>query len=340
MAATPREIVYQTLDFNNPPRAPRQLWTLRWAEIHHGAELKAIQEEFPADMIHAPGYNREHAPRVGDPHTVGRATDEWGAIFENIQEGVHGEVKEALIKDWDEDIAKVHVPREWLTIDRDRVNVFCGQTDRFVFGSCCPRPFEQLQFLRGTANLYMDLLMEPPQLMRFMDEMHRFYCELLETWCKTDVDAVNFMDDWGSQQTLLIDPALWEHHFGPMYRDYVQIAHSAGKRIFMHSDGHILAIYPALIEMGVDAVNSQIWCMGIDHLAPFAGRITFWGEIDRQHMLPEGTPAEIDAAVRQVYDKLWRHGGCIAQCEFGPGSKPENVRQVFASWDEVSSKQA
>lgn len=106
---------------------------------------------------------------------------------------------------------------------------------------------------------------------RFVAEMHDFYCELLSAWAHTDVDALRFMDDLGSQRSLLISPATWRDIFKPMYRDYAQIAHAAGKKLFMHSDGHILAIYPDLVEIGIDAVNSQIFCMGVDQLAQFAG---------------------------------------------------------------------
>jgi hypothetical protein len=105
----------------------------------------------------------------------------------------------------------------------------------------------------------------------------------------------------------------------------------------MHSDGHILDIYPDLIEIGVNAVNSQLFCMDLDTLARVAkGRITFWGEIDRQHLLPRATPVEIAGAVRTVHHHLWRDGGCIAQCEFGAAARPENVRAVFATWDDLT----
>jgi len=104
----------------------------------------------------------------------------------------------------------------------------------------------------------------------------------------------------------------------------------------MHSDGHILAIIPDLIELGLDALNSQIFCMGPENLKQFRGRLTFWGEMDRQWLLPHGTPEEIDAAVREVAAALYQRGGVIAQCEFGPGAKPENVRQLFATWQELS----
>lgn len=338
MAATPREIVYQTLNFENPPRAPRNLWSLPWAEKHYPDAIQEIRRDFPDDLAGAPGHHREVARTSGEPHAIGRYTDEWGCVFENVQEGVIGEVKDPLIKDWATDTWKVHIPREWLTIDADKVNRFCGQSEKFVTGGCCPRPFEQLQFLRGTANLYLDLLDPPREMTAFVREMHAFYCELLDTWAATDVNALNFMDDWGAQNALLIDPALWREVFKPLYRDYIQIAHGAGKKVFMHSDGHTLAIYPDLIELGLDALNSQLFCMGVENLAPFAGKITFWGEIDRQHLLPHATLEEIDNAVRSVHRTLWKNGGCIAQCEFGPGGKPENVRQVFASWDALTSR--
>ena len=206
--------------------------------------------------------------------------------MENIFEGIIGEVRTPLVQDEDwEDVSQIHIPKEWLTFDREEVNRFCENTDCFVLSTCCPRPFEQLQFIRKTENLYMDLLDIPEGMKKFMDKMHAFYCELLEEWAKTKVDALTFMDDWGSQRSLLINPAIWREIFKPMYRDYIEIAKRHGKKIFMHSDGFILDILPDLAEMGLDAVNSQIFCMGLDALEPLAGKITFWGEIDRQHLL-------------------------------------------------------
>ena len=336
MAATSRELVYQTLNFTGPARAPRDLWTLPIAAQAHPAALAAILEAYPPDMTGVDGFERERAPTRGDQYAIGAYTDEWGATFVSVQAGVIGEVKQPLIGDWATDVPRVHIPTAWLTVDRDAVNRACAATDKFTLAGCNPRPFEQLQFLRGTANLYMDLTDPPPELLAFMAELHAFYCELLQVWANTDVDALRMMDDWGSQRSLLISPAMWRHYFKPMYRDYVQIAHAAGKKFFMHSDGHILAIYPELIEIGVDALNSQLFCMGVEKLAPFAGKITFWGEIDRQRLLAFATPDEVGAAVRQVHEQLWRTGGCIAQCEFGAGARPENVERVFATWDTMT----
>jgi hypothetical protein len=337
MAATPREIVHQTLSFAGPARAPRDLWTLPIARSHHPAALAEILTTFPPDVISIDGHERERPQTVGDPYAIGEYTDEWGCTFVNIQAGVIGEVKQPQIQDWDQDAARIPIPRAWLTVDRDAVNQACAATDLFTVCGCNPRPFEQLQFLRGTANLYMDLTDPPPAMRAFMAQMHAFYCDLLTVWANTDVDALHFMDDWGSQRALLIAPAMWRAIFKPMYRDYAQIAHGAGKKIFMHSDGHIRAILPDLIEIGIDAINSQIFCMGVESLAPFAGKMTFWGEVDRQHLLAHATPDEVAAAVRLVHATLWRNGGCFAQCEFGAGARPENVRMVFETWETLTT---
>lgn len=337
MSATSRELVWQTLHFENPCRVPKQLWSLPWAEIHYPAELKRIQEKYPSDIATAPGFHRKPIPTKGCSTSVGTYSDEFGCEFVNIQEGVIGEVKKPKIVDWEFDAPRVRFPTEHFTIDRNKINRWCDAQEKFILAGCCPRPFEQMQFLRGTAELYMDLMIQPPAMMAFLEKLHEFYCELLDWWSRTHVDGLIFMDDWGTQQALLISPELWRTLFKPLYRDYIQIAHSYEKAVFMHSDGYILDIYPDLVELGVDAINSQLFCMGVENLKPFAGRITFWGEIDRQHILASENPQDAEKAVEEVYKSLWCHGGCIAQCEFGPGARPDTVEAVFATWDKLTS---
>ena len=340
MSATSRELVLQALNRQSPKRAPRDLWTLPIATESHAEEYAAILRDYPPDFDWISGHEREPSPCQGDQFRVGEYIDAWGARFTNVQDGVVGEVKDPLVKDWETDREKIHIPREWLTIDRDAINRDCAATGKFAFAKCVWRPFEQVQFLRGTEELYCDLLDRDSGLWPFFGEMHEFHTELLTAWARTDVDGFLICDDWGAQRSMLISPALWREYFKPIYRDFAEIAHRHGKKLFMHSDGHILDIYPDLVEIGIDALNSQLFCMGVENLEPFAGRITFYGEIDRQRLLPEGTPEEIDQAVRQVHAALWRDGGCIAQCEFGAAARPENVRQVFASWDAVTNGSA
>ncbi|CUO94727.1 methylcobalamin:coenzyme M methyltransferase [[Eubacterium] contortum] len=334
---TSRELVYRTLEFRNTDgRVPRQMWLLPWAEMNYGSMVDKIRREYEDDIVTAPCILQKKTIAKGEPYKIGEYTDEWGCRFNNIHEGIIGEVKAPLVRDeeW-EDADQVHIPLEWLEFDTEAVNEFCRNTDKFVLSGCCPRPFEQLQFIRTTEELYMDLMDPPANMLDFLQKMHSFYCELVEKWAKTDIDAISFMDDWGSQQSLLINPKLWDKIFRPMYRDYIAIAKKYGKKTFMHSDGNTLDIYPRMIELGLDAFNTQIFCIGLEQLEKYKGKITFWGEIDRQHLLPDGSTEDIENAVKAVYERLWSDGGCIAQCEFGPGAKPDNVYTVFRTWDEV-----
>jgi len=273
----------------------------------------------------------EPVPGQGNAHSVGTFVDGWGCTFQNLQDGIIGEVKEPLVTDW-ADTKHVRFPRKKLTIDKTQVADFCRDTKQYVLAGTCPRPFERLQFLRGTENLYLDLGRPSQQLRDFMARLHEFYVEELTLWAASDVDGITFMDDWGSQQAVLISPDLWRELFKPLYAEYIAIAHAHGKHAFMHSDGYITDFIPDLIEIGLDALNSQVFCMDVEELGKrFGGQITFWGELDRQHLLPNADPAEIEAAAQRLKSAFHHDGGFIAQCEFGPGARPENVHAFFAA---------
>lgn len=337
-----RDLVKNTLEFiNSTGRVPRQMWKLPWATMRYSSEIEKISTEFPDDIVEVPSeYKRYSKPPYiqGEWFKVGDFTDEWGCTFTNIHEGVIGEVKNPIVsaddEEWD-DLSKVHFPEELLTLDKERINEFCASTDQFVLQSDLARPFERMQFIRGTENLFIDFALKPTKMFAFMEKMHDFYCRLLTVWAQTDVDGLFFMDDWGTQNSLLINPNMWVKVFKPMYRDYSDIAKKYGKKIFFHSDGNTLSIIPHLIDIGIDAANLQIFCIGLQKLKQFRGKITFWGEIDRQGILPYGTKKEVQAAVHAVRNTLWQDGGTIAQCEFGPGALPENVYTVFETWNSV-----
>jgi hypothetical protein len=128
--------------------------------------------------------------------------------------------------------------------------------------------------------------------------------------------------------------------FKPLYKDYCDLIHSYDKFVFMHSDGFIQDIYPDIIEIGVNAINSQIFCMDFEFLSSIAkGKITFWGEIDRQHIIPSKNPIDGRNAVRKVASKLYEpRGGIIFQSEFGIGANPETLIAIFEEWENIENE--
>jgi uroporphyrinogen decarboxylase len=330
-----RELIIRTLEFDNPVRIPRHLWLLPWAKTHYPNELIKIQRDFPDDIVIADGFLKTPPKTIGDAYQIGKYVDEWGCEFESRQAGIIGEVKNPRVTDVS-DISSVTPPIEALDVNTDGVNCFCRDTDKFVLAGCLARPFERLQFLRGTENLMMDLAANLPDLMKLLQKVHQFYIREIEVWCQTEVDGIWFMDDWGAQRALLISPQMWRKIFKPLYADYIRIIHDHGKKAFMHSDGCITDIIGDLVQLGLDALNSQIFCMDIESLGrQYKGKLAFWGEMDRQHLLPYGSEEDIVSAVMRTYGNLYHHGGIIAQLEFGPGAKPQNVYKTLETWDSI-----
>jgi hypothetical protein len=331
---TSRERVIKTLSHEPVDRAPRDLWTLAGIEKTRGDELAEMRLRFPPD-IEKPDYKSPRGQRSkGRPCEVGHYTDAWGCTWRVAQAGMTGEVKSPPLAD-EAQIVHYQPPLELLDRSRlSRVNQGCAATSRFVLAWTETRPFERLQFLRGAEAAYVDLADGSRSVRSLLAMLHDFFCQEIAMWAETDVDGVEFMDDWGSQGSLLISPEMWRDIFRPLYRDYCEILHAKDKWAFFHCDGQIAEIFGDLVEIGVDAVNAQLSCMDFERLAQeFRGRITFWGEIDRQRVLPFGRPAEVRAAVDRLRNVLdFGRGGLIAQCEWGLGMPFENVAALFDQW--------
>jgi len=335
---TGRERVVRALEFNSPDRLPRNLWTLPGIEMFRKSDLDEVLETYPEDIfINKGSYGRgksEKGPRYRR-NEIG--TDEWGCEWHAAEDGVVGEVKNPPLKDLSE-VKHLRAPYEILEkANWSEVSECRQKTDKFILGWSRVRPFERMQFLLGTEKLFIELAYASKYLDLLRDILHEFFLKELALWGETEVDGILFMDDWGSQQNLLISPKMWRKFFKPLYKEYCEVIHSKNKYVFFHSDGNIEQIYPDLIEIGVDALNSQLFCMNIEELGKrYKGEITFFGEIDRQYILPFGTRDDIVNAVKRVKNALWMpEGGIIAQCEFGLKDPTENIKTVFETWESI-----
>ena len=335
---TSRDRVLKTLAFSGPDRAPRHLWNLPGVELFRGVELARLRAQYPDDFTSAGVAYGSAARASGSPYRKGSYTDEWGCVWEVYEEGVVGEIKKPLLADWSA-LDSLRPPREILSLDWSAADAARAASDRFILNGTTVRPFERMQFLRGTENLYMDMAWGDARFLRLRALVHEFFLEELALWAARDGDGISFMDDWGTQQSLLISPAMWREYFKPLYAEYARIIAAGGKAVFFHSDGNIESILPDLIEIGVTAINSQLFCMDIEAIARrHRGQVTFWGEIDRQRTLPFGTPDDVRAAVMRVRRALDDgRGGVIAQCEWGNRDPYQNIAAVFETWQEPRS---
>lgn len=333
---TSRDRVIRTLEFRTPDRVPRELWYLPGVEQSRRVELERLLDRYPMDF-HVPVVAYGIGDReLGVPNTIGTYFDEWGCGWRVAEEGVVGEVKHHPLADWS---ALAHYRAPWETLatadcSRD-MNAAAGR-DRFIRASTRVRLFERMQFLRGPENLYLDLAYQPAEFFQLLDLVHDFFRSEIERWSQTEVQGISFIDDWGAQHNMLIDPESWRAIFKPRYAEYCSIIKKTGKFVFFHTDGFVEPILEDLIEIGVDALNAQLFCMDIERIAEQCkGRITFWGEICRQHVLPFGSVDDVRQAVLRVRGALESSdGGVIAQCEWGLHDPYENIETVYKTWEE------
>ena len=326
---TPRKLVRRAFKFEEVDRIP--------IENSFPGELQA---KYPSDVANPP-FSYPAGNSSGEENKVGQRVDIWGCLWETSEDGVCGEVKASPLSGGWDGLKTFQPPWDVLKgADLSGVNPYCAAYDKFMIEmwTTMPNPFERMQHLRGTEQLLLDLAYLEPEVYQLRDMVHEYFMKQLELWVKTDVDAIFIADDWGAQQSLLISPGLWRQFFKPLYRDYCALAHAHGKLVLMHSDGYILDIIPDLIEIGVNAVNAQIFCMPIEELGErFAGNICFWGEIDRQRLLTSGTTDEVRQAVQRVARAFMKNKrtGVVGQCPAGKGHRLENCAAVYDEWRKI-----
>ncbi|MBN1445904.1 MAG: hypothetical protein JW957_07350 [Candidatus Omnitrophica bacterium] len=319
-----------------PDRLPRDIWGWGYIQRNRPDDWRRVTERFPLDIARLPsilGVSLRDT-RKGVKGEDRNYVDDWGAVWRSLQAGVSGEVENSPLADWGA-LADYRPPLEMLEHPAEvSVAEACDGTECFRLGEIGAGPFERMQILRGVENLFLDLAAPDENFRTLLDMVHDFYLQHYSLWCLTGADAVAMGDDWGSQKALLISPVRWRSIFKPLYAEYFNLLHRAGKKVFFHSDGMILDIIPDLIEIGADVLNCQIDCMDINELGRnFGGRIVFWGEPDRQRVMPFGTAAEVRAEVRKLCDNLALNSrGLIAQLYWGIDVPTENVMAAFEEY--------
>jgi uroporphyrinogen decarboxylase len=196
--------------------------------------------------------------------------------------------------------------------------------------------WQRMFYLRGYAAILEDLLLDREHCTRLRDMILGVMVPRVERLCQIpDLDAIHFRDDWGTQEALMISPGLWREFFKPAYAQLFGMTRAAGKHVWFHSDGAIGSIVPDLIEIGVQVLNPQVDAIGRENLARMcAGKITILADIDRQTVLPYGTPEQVREEVRADIAAFGSHGGgYIGRGEIAGDVPLENV---IALLDEIS----
>jgi uroporphyrinogen decarboxylase len=145
-------------------------------------------------------------------------------------------------------------------------------------------------------------------------------------------------DDLAIQGGLLMSAKTYRTLLKPVYKKYFDFVRSKTEaKIFYHSCGKVNDLIDDLAEIGVAIINPvQVSAMGDTAAlkARFGNKVTFWGGIDTQHVLPRGSVADVEAEVRRRMHDLGPSGGFVV----GPvhNIQPDvPLENIFAMADAV-----
>ena len=296
---TSRERVFRCLSFDNPDRIPMGLPApypndIVWGGISPDPDWKPF--------------------RTWDVDDGAQWEDEWHNVWRRFANTTRGEVIEGALKDWD-DLPNYAFPRfEEQSRYAEARRVFLADPDRYHLGNLPGFPFAIMRYLRQMEIFLADVLLYPDKVLRLQQRVVDMLKKCISEWSDVGADGVIFAEDWGTQERLLVSPALWEKMFRPGYEDIVGYAKTKGVYIWMHSCGYIRDIIPSLRDIGVSVLQlDQPTLSGIDWLREtVGGKVTIWSPVDIQKILPTGERDLIRTAAKEMIQTLGASGGFIA----------------------------
>jgi uroporphyrinogen decarboxylase len=287
----------------------------------------------------ARGPSNWSAPRT-DPS---RAIDEWGVTRQKVYYGdgayyweiVTSPLAEATINDLD--LHSWPDPLDPGRVDglADEAQALHAGTDYAVCGdSGFHTHWETAWALRGFEQLLLDVAADPAfvhALMAKILEINKRAAGRFLDAVGPYIDVFRTSDDIATQRGLLMSPDSWRKLIRPYFKEYVEYVRSkTDARIFYHSCGNVTDLVEDLADIGVDVLNPvQVGAMGdLSALkARYGSRITFWGGVDTQRVLPVGTVPQVEDEVRIRIRDLAPGGGYVlaAVHNIQPDVPPENV---------------
>lgn len=310
---TSYEIVLKNVTFDNPERIAIKYPTLGKGDILR-LFLQSPRAYRPAGET--ADMTKKAVPIPGE-------VDEWGILWQNKgNSGLGlGQPVGYPIKDWEESYENYVMPDPYAKGRFDGLDEALEQAEReskWVQLNSQYCIFERLHFLRGYENTLVDMYTNEEELTELCDRLLDYQLGIVRQAAelgKGRIHSIDTSDDWGTQNSLMIDPNMWRRIFKPRYRILAEEMHRHGIYMNFHSCGYITDIMDDLIEIGVDIVN--IHQPHLLHLKEFgkrfAGRICFDVAVDIQETLPTGDKEKIEQDVKDLI-RYWgtKKGGFIA----------------------------
>jgi uroporphyrinogen decarboxylase len=288
--------------------------------------LFLIHESFEIDGFTA--FEIGHEKILDERHVQ----DDWGVIYERSPYGLP--VPSIHPLKTPEELRHYRHPRpkrEHLLMHELARERFKGQKALFWM---MRGAFVKSWRLTGMENLMIQMFDNPAFVHGIARMVTDYNLEMLDMLIGAGIDVLIVEDDIADRNFPLIAPDQFQTFVEPYNRELVEKAHAAGLKVMRHSDGNLWPLLDTLLDTGYDGLNPLEPQAGMDlkKVKDYCGdRMCLIGNIDCIELLPNGTPAQVEAAVKQAIDDAAAGGGLIISDSnsLHPGVKPENCIAMF-----------
>ena len=343
---TSRERVLRMLDFK-PVDKPALFCEISAAGYYeHGEKLRDLIRSLNSDF--GPMYEGDfQLPGPEDFDSDGRyhvvKTDAWGVTWEYRIYGVAGHPIAWPIDDWSKlDGYEFPEQHKWSSeelaekrgaIDRLRNQGYFINRGWIAY-------FQRAYEVRRYEDALMDIASRDKDFLRYTMHMHEFNRLSVENLLAEGVDAIQFADDFGTQDALIISPQDFREIYKPLYKELVAMVKKAGKRAFFHNCGYAWPLLEDYMEIGFD----QIWPqLNVYDLKTFAKRcrelhLAVAIHPERSLLMTFGKPDEIKKRILE-YHEVFRpqDGGSYYFLEIDNGFPYENIVAMVEAVRELRS---
>lgn len=352
---TPRERVLNTLKFEKTDRPP-VFATLTPQVAQALSKHLAMPYEEPLDSLLSTRISHTNlltrlgndcvgiaacAPTSHPTRTLpdGTIVNEWGMQFRNA--GLYNEFSAFPLAHAEtvSDIENYPFPE---ALAPGRFDAACETVRRYgkdfaVVADLECSIYETAWYLTGLEKLLMDLMTDAEYVPTLLDRITDINTEIGKELIRIGADIIWCGDDFGSQQSLIMDPLTWRKYFKPrianMFKEFRKV--NSNIKIAWHSCGAIVPLIDDFIEIGLDILNPlQPLACGMEPEAlqeAYGSRLIFFGGIDVQQLLPNGTPEQIRQEVKRRIEVLGkRHGYILAPAHnIQPDTPLQNILAMF-----------
>ncbi len=337
---TPRERWLAVLKREQPDRVPMDYWATSEVTDKLKKHLGVETDDEMCERLHIDrpvGIEPTYAgPKIPEDH------DEYGLQYRMVDYGT-GAYKEAVNSPLAQYGSIEEIERNYTWPSPDWYDYSAipasirGKEHRPVVGGGS-EPFLLYKNLRGEAQAFMDLIMNPEIVRHCLDKLFAFAYENTRRIYEAIPGQVLYSyvaEDMGAQEDLMYAPEQIREFFLPWMKKMTDLVHDAGGYVFHHNDGAIRKIIPDMIGIGIDVLNPIQWrCKGMERQGlkrDFGDRLVFHGGMDNQHTLPFGSVDDVRQEVLDNLRILGAGGGyIIAPCHnIQPVTPPQNIVALY-----------